>query len=303
MNRPHQPIPAAGPGQHRRAALAAAEDGYFVFPLLPAAKTPAIRGWPDAATRDRRLIERWWLAGPRNIGIAAGPSRLLVLDLDVGHRDPPPVRWAGARDGHDVLTLLAAEAGYHVPITRTVATPSGGRHLYFRAPLDPVLRNTAGHLGWCIDTRAAGGYVVAPGSTLPSGRYELLHPGPVAEIPTWLLALLAPRRPDPVEAADAGSRILHDRRAYVAAIVAGECRAVADARVGTRHHALLRAARNLGRLVGGGALTVSAARTALSAAARAYIDVAGYTAHQIDTDITDGLAYGAQLPRFLSAQP
>lgn len=34
----------------------------------------------------------------------------------------------------------------------------------------PPLRNTAGQLGWLVDTRAHGGYVVAAGSTPPAAR-------------------------------------------------------------------------------------------------------------------------------------
>lgn len=57
-------------------------------------------------------------------------------------------------------------------------TPSGGAHLYYRAPEGAELRNTCGRLGWRIDTRAHGGYVLAAGSRLsgPAGaRYEVLR--------------------------------------------------------------------------------------------------------------------------------
>jgi hypothetical protein len=294
--------PADGGDRYRRAALAAAEDGYFVFPLHPGKKVPAIRRWQHLATRDPRLIERWWRYGGSNIGIAAGPSRILVLDLDIGHGDQPPPQWTGARDGLDVLSRIAATTGHTIPDTRTVATPSGGQHLYFRAPVEPVLRNTAGQLGWCIDTRGAGGYVVGPGSSLPGGRYELIRAAAVADLPAWLLAALTPARPVPVGASALELAMPRNRAAYVAAVVEAECRSVSGASVGQRHHSLLRASRNLGRLVGGGALTAFAAREALVAAARGYVGVEGYTALQVECDVADGLAYGAQLPRYLDRQ-
>jgi hypothetical protein len=294
--------PTHNSGWHRRAALAAAEDGYFVFPLRPGKKVPAIRQWQQAATQDPRVIERWWRYGCPNIGIAAGPSRILVLDLDVGHSDKPPTQWAGAHDGHDVLARITATAGHIIPDTRTVTTPSGGRHLYFRAPLEPALRNTTNQLGWCIDTRGVGGYVVGPGSSLPTGRYELIRAAPVAELPAWLLTALTPAPPRPAVAPVIEFAAPRHRAAYVGAIVAAECRAITEAPIGKRHHTLLRASRNLGRLVGGGALAASTARHALVDAARGYVGVEDYTAHQVDCDVADGLAYGAQLPRFLDGQ-
>ncbi|MFD5757704.1 bifunctional DNA primase/polymerase [Streptomyces sp. NPDC127044] len=41
-----------------------------------------------------------------------------------------------------------------------------------------------------IDTRAWGGYVVAPGSTTEQGVYEVAEAAPVAPLPAWLAALL-----------------------------------------------------------------------------------------------------------------
>jgi bifunctional DNA primase/polymerase-like protein len=85
------------------------------------------------------------------------------------------------------LAILAEEAGQPLPgDTLTVRTPTGGLHLY-AVPAGVVLRSTAGErgngLGWKFDTRAWGGYVVAPGSTTPDGRYEprfrpVSRPGP-----------------------------------------------------------------------------------------------------------------------------
>ena len=148
-----------------RAALVAAARGWSVFPLVPGEKTPAIRGWEQRATVDSRQIHRWW-AGEScyNIGVATGKSGLVVIDLDGGRGDRPPERFAGAHDGHDVLAMLADAAGAEMPTrTYTVTTPSGC-HLYFRTPSGISFRNSAGLLGWRVDSRAGGGYVVAAGS-------------------------------------------------------------------------------------------------------------------------------------------
>jgi hypothetical protein len=91
--------------------------------------------------------------------------------------------------------------------------------------------------------------------------------------------------------------------AYLRAVVDGESRAVAAAPVGTRHSTLLRAARRLGQWVGSGALTGADVRAVLTTAARGYVSVDGYTAQQVERDITDGLAYGAARPRHIDDLP
>src|SRR4051794_9454089 len=93
------------------AALAAARAGLYVFPVRPYGKTPAVRDWEHTATTDPSAITAWWAARPYNIGIATGPSRLLVVDLDTARGATPPPRWAGACGGEDVLHALAANAG------------------------------------------------------------------------------------------------------------------------------------------------------------------------------------------------
>lgn len=343
-------------GRHRGApppllgaALRAAAAGWHVFPVVPDGKTPAIREWERRATTDEQQIHAWWSGRSRqDIGLAAGRSDLLVVDLDApssAHRIRPasraahdrrdPVGEAGeAVGGVELLHQLALDAG-HKPLwdTYTVATPSaGGLHLYFRQPDGPGLRNTQGALGVRIDTRGHGGYVLAAGSHGPGGsRYRVVRNVPVAPLPVWLYdaltapALTAPALTAPVlppgtdDAARHGSDHPADRpvstglempvvsaariEAYLQAVVDGECGAVTAAPVGTRHTTLLRAARRLGQWVGSGALTPAYARAVLTTAARGYLGVAGYTARQVDRDITDGLAYGAHSPRHFEDLP
>ncbi|WP_019810200.1 bifunctional DNA primase/polymerase, partial [Saccharomonospora halophila] len=150
----------------REWALYCAAMGWPVFPLVSATKRPAIRGWEQRATVDRDRIARCWEAGTYNIGVATGPSRLLVVDLDTAKQP-------GERDGVTALAEFAAGRGVGLPETYTVATPSGGRHLYFALPDGVRLRNTAGLLAPRVDTRSGGGYVVAPGSVVAEGGYEL----------------------------------------------------------------------------------------------------------------------------------
>ncbi|WP_425297260.1 bifunctional DNA primase/polymerase [Nocardia abscessus] len=70
--------------------------------------------------------------------------------------------------------------------------------LYYRAPRTPALRNTIARLGWRIDSRGHGGYVVAAGSQLPEGLYRRLADRAPILLPQWLSGLLSPPAPLPV---------------------------------------------------------------------------------------------------------
>ncbi len=291
----------------RHSAHTAAAAGYFVFPVLPRRKTPAIEDWEANATRDPAQITQWWTDNSgKNVGIATGPSGLVVIDLDQGHGDTAPSSFAGARNGADVLSRLAEAAGAPAPTdTFTVLTPAGGRHLYFRAPTGIELRNTQGRLGWKIDTRANGGCVVAAGSIGPNGSYRVAEPvAPVRELPGWLLDALTPAPPEhrPMTASRAPRRPTSGRAlAYLHAIVAAEAALVASAAPGTRHTTLLRGALKLGSLIGGGALTEDDARAALLPAATEHLGrrECDCTVASINRTISDGLAHGQRQPRHL----
>jgi hypothetical protein len=284
------------PGRLGQAALDAAARGLYVFPLWPRSEKPAVENWEQEAARDPGTIRAWWSQRPYNIGVATGPSRLVIVDLDDAHGHEAPAPWTGARHGRDVLVAVAGQAGQPVPFdTYTVATPTGGTHLYFRAPQGVELRNSAAKLGWRIDTRAAGGYIVAAPSVRAEGYYRVANRAPLAELPGWLVDALTPPPPPP----PGPPVVLSSQRvgACVAKIVEDEAATLAAAPIGGRHAARLAAARNLGRLVGGGSLAAADARAALLAAAAGQIGVENTTRAEVERDIDDGLAYGANLPR------
>jgi hypothetical protein len=283
------------------AALTAAKRGWFVFPLVPGGKTPALRDWEHRATTDRRQIFRWWADDrANNVGVATGPSGLLVIDLDDGRGQEPPSRFAGARNGREALAILASELGEEVPSnTFEVGTPSAGSHLYFRAPTGVVLRNSSGSLAWKVDSRGHGGYCVAAGSVREQGEYRVVHSGGVAELPAWLTRALTPApRPDPVLVELPSGRAT----AYVRAIVESEAHAVASARTGTRHRSLLKAARVLGELVAGAELAQEQAWAALLEAASGHVGVDDCTAAEVEQTIKDGLLYGQRRPRRVTGE-
>jgi hypothetical protein len=161
------------------AALSYAELGFAVFPCEPGGKRPACEHGCNDATTDEDQIERWWTDRPDcNVGIAT--DGLLVVDID-GQDNP----WLSSL-GDRIDDLMGCPAAW---------TPRGGMHLYFRQPVDGTFRNTTSALADKVDTRASGGYVVAPPSNraegggyrwFPDRELERLLPEP----PAWLVELL-----------------------------------------------------------------------------------------------------------------
>lgn len=309
-------IATPDPAEGLTAALAAASRGWHVFPLRPGSKLPALHGrdrcprtdacqtghvgWEKRATTDPDRIRRAWTAAPFNVGIATGPSDLVVLDLDTTKSgETPPQKWQlpGVLDGQDVLAVLADQHGQPVPAnTFTVATPSGGLHLYYRAPNDAEYRTTAGTLGWKVDTRAHGGYIVAAGSTVDGHQYRVVVDAPAAPLPDWLATLL---RPAPLPTVpDQPVHVSCGRRPrYVEAAVSMECQKVHAAPAGQRNGTLFAATVALGQLVAGGALSEQDHERELLTAAGRHIAVGAYSEHQARATIRSGLLKGRTRPR------
>lgn len=225
---------------HTREHLyALAAHGIRVFPLVPGEKRPMVTGWEQKATTSPALLDRW--PAGAGVGIACGPSGLVVVDCD-NHGGTPPQEWnrPGITDGLDVYADVWARHS-HAPLfnTMTVETPSGGLHFYYRAPLGSRIRNSAGKLGWQVDVRAAGGYVCAPGTTLPNGPYKPVGgPENIAPLPQWLRALLEPQKPTPAAAQRRAPHVIPGPRSQVERRVRGLLRTVADAPEGQRNSTL-----------------------------------------------------------------
>lgn len=172
-----------------------------------------------AATHDPGVITRWaqrWHTSVWAVHLWA--SGLLAVDLDTRPGPPPrqplngvawPTDEPPPADGLDTYATLAALSGGTVGTdTFTTDTPSGGLHLIY----DTGGRDWKGShgkvrdgddtvrtgLGWQIDIKCYGGYVVLPGSTSAAGQYRrsstTTTPRP---LDTWL--------------ADALTRTGHDR--------------------------------------------------------------------------------------------
>jgi hypothetical protein len=139
-----------------KAALAYAQRGWHVFPCLAGLKVPATENGHLDATTDAARIAAWWEENPAyNVAIATGPSGLLVVDVDP----------AGVPHWDDLLAAFPdlAQAALAAP---RVATPRQGWHVYFEGEGPSTVRKLAPG----IDTRGAGGYVVAPPSVIDDGK-------------------------------------------------------------------------------------------------------------------------------------
>ena len=206
------------------AAILLAQRGIAVFPVSHGLKTPLIarsdggHGFRDATT-NLDAVRTWWTKYPRaNIGAATGSkSGVWALDIDAQH------------GGIESLRTLEAEHGA-LPLTVEAATPSGGRHLYFRWRNDtPEIRNSAGRIAPGIDVRSEGGFVVVPPSVLFDGRrYTWIDNGAdsFADAPAWLVTLALP---PPLPARTAPKPLTGDVTRYDAAAVVAELRCLEGA--------------------------------------------------------------------------
>jgi hypothetical protein len=197
--------------------LAAA--GFHVFECRDGSKKPLHTGWQSEATRDLQTIRSWQVGC--NFGIYTskfgdGPEGLLVVDVDM--------KPDGKNGNHSLLALELQ--GFDLPETREASTPNGGRHLFFRVAA-PV-RQGANVLGFGLDIRSKGGYVLGAGSEIAGKQYAWANNLPIALAPTWLVERCGARRekaPTPskpvvVDPADAERRAIEYLQ-YIAPATAG----------------------------------------------------------------------------------
>lgn len=237
----------------RSNALALAAAGLAVFPVRAGTKRPLIR-WGEGASTDLDVVGQYWTTWPTaSIGVACKKSQLVIVDID---GDEGEASWAE-------LTR------YTRPVETVTSTTGRGRHLWFRAPTEPAIRNSAGLLGAAIDVRAGGddgygGFAVAPPSWHKSGRrYTWCSSAPLAPLPGWLVERLKPRPVVVPVAEDSRATASPDR------VLAGLERVIREARPGERNSRLYWACRRLAEHSAAGRLVLDEAAVVLHDAALA----------------------------------
>jgi hypothetical protein len=169
------------------AALLLAKKGFYVHPLKPNSKEPALNNWQKLATRDPKQITTWFTNGHAkgNVGIFTGKFQeseaLVVVDVDQKE----------GKMGEDELFKLELN-GMDFPSTLEQTTPNGGRHLIYKT--SEPLKQGVDVLAKGLDIRSDGGNLACIGSSIGEREY-LLVDREVASSPPWLVSRL--RRPTP----------------------------------------------------------------------------------------------------------
>src|SRR5690606_4761475 len=169
-----------------------------------------------AASSDPELTAARWEYAPRcNPALHLGRSQLVVLDIDCHADGEPPAELApglpnpGITNGVGALAVLLDHLGQDWPEdTLTIESPTGGMHIYYRAPKVP-LRHT--HAAWQVEVKAGACSITAPGAVRrladgSTGTYRRISDTVrVAPFPRWLGewlvrigAVADPTKPRPV---------------------------------------------------------------------------------------------------------
>jgi Bifunctional DNA primase/polymerase, N-terminal len=237
--------PASSGNQNRQnicpwtEALKLAQKGVPVFPCGPDKRPLTSNGYKDASVDPDIVHGRWVSCPDALIGVPTGP-RFVVVDLDLQH---------------DEAQAWLAENRHRLPLTRTHATRSGGKHLLF-APTAKV-KCTVGKICRGVDTRGAGGYIV----WWPACGLEVLHRDVLASVPQWIVEALIPK-PLPI------TRPRISTTAPTSASLRGALRVLAGAKEGERNHALYWTACRMGEAMRAGAISEAQALDMLTSVGR-----------------------------------
>ena len=231
-------------------------------------------GLKDASTNADTIREWWERFRFANVGLTTGPDSFDVLDVD-------------GPDGEGSLSALVA---LHGPLPETGETRTGrGRQILFAPSGLPC---STSKLGKGLDTKGAGGYVVAPPSRHATGKLYTRTREGLALAPRWLGEALARAEaapaPRPPRTASTGAPT-----AYGAAALSSAASRVSSAPAGVRNDTLNREAHSLGQLIAGGELEEAEAVAVLSDAANA----AGLPDAEARKTIASGIAAGKTTPR------
>ena len=170
------------------AAIQYAAMGWYIFPLKPNTKQPVIKAWNIKASNNANQIRLWWSKWPdANIGILMGnKSGLFAVDID-------------PKNGGDESIAHLLNDHNKFPETATQKTGSGGSHVLFAYPEQPI-KTRRGYPADGIDICSDGSYIVAAPSIHPNGNpYRWTKdPKSLSDPPEWLIDLLHKESKKPI---------------------------------------------------------------------------------------------------------
>lgn len=273
-------------------------------------KRPATSRGQNDCTSDPETIKRWWHTQPHyNIGVNCKASGFFVIDVDPRH--------GGDESFRKLLELLGTELPVTVEAITGKYTVDGkdvrGRHFYFLCDTSENLVGNLEKLGLPGIDIKFNGYVIVPPSRHFSGVEYAWVAGhepwsmPIAEAPEFLLNKLrkATEVARSLKSASftesqsisrtSGSRTAHEE-------LMDRCEQVRQLKGGKRNSGLNGAAYSMGRLIGGGEISLDEVLRELTAAARAV-----FTEDSAESEIATilrisggALEAGATKPRYLS---
>lgn len=202
-----------------KAAIAYAEAGWYVGPVLAGTKRPALGShWQEQTSQDPEEIAAWYPGTNHGVFLHVGKSGAVVLDVDHPDRLHPDLRRA----------IEETEPPHQS--TRPDEPRRG--HYLFAVPEGVVFGNGLGSLaaGWG-EVRGRNGLIVAAPTQHPDGgRYEWRRTGSLPVLPSYV----ADRLPDPEDAAQAATAA--DVAAFLSTHVEGSRPELLDLHVGAWSH-------------------------------------------------------------------
>lgn len=242
-----------------------------MFKLFPATLTHdgrkvPVKGfkWQEQATQDQQIINSWSTTYPqlKFYGIPTGAENdLLVLDVDP------------KENGHETIKK------YHVPLTKSQITRSGGVHYLFKYPKDGNTYGNRVGFDQGLDVRGEGGYILYYGADTT----------PIAEAPEWLKQVAKSDKKTEVVDFD---NVVGVSSEICEAVLSEACDNIRNAPQGESNNILNVEAYRVGQLVGCGSIDRDRAYNELFRAAKDR----GKPDYEAKATINSGLKGGGERP-------
>jgi RecA-family ATPase len=221
--------------------------------------------WQEEATTDSNQHRNWLHNHGHKIkfwGVPTGPENgILVLDVDT-------------KEDNGFETLKK----YHLPLTCSQVTKSGGKHFIFKYPQDGKLYGNRVKFDAGLDIRGVGGFIAFYG----------IDNTPIADAPDWLLNEALKNNKPEINLQD----VVTIAPAIVMSILESACENIRQAAEGESNNVLNIEAYRVGQLVPSNSITYDEAFNALFKAAKDR----GKPDYEAKATINSGLAGGSKTP-------